>query len=328
VVADVTDQVRAEEAVRQSEARFRALVEKSQDGVCLVQADGRLAYVSPSVARILGYAPEEVAALGAADLIHPDDLATLRAYLGVGAAGPGGTQTLRCRVRHKKGHYRYLEAVATNSLHDPAIAAYVINYRDITERVRAEEALRAGEERYRALVENAPIAIWEEDLTGVAGWFKELRAAGVTDLAAHLAADPVALDYALGLVRVRDVNRAALTQNRANSKHDLITGLPRLFTPEARAAFAGELAAFWEGRTSLEYEVRAKRLDGQPMDLLVHIHVVRQDGRPDFSRVIVAGTDVTDRRRAERELAEQHALLRAVLDAIPDLIARKDAAGR
>src|SRR5205814_1736918 len=89
-----------------------------------------------------------------------------------------------------------------------------------------------------------------------------------------------------------------------------------------------ELVALWRGRTELEYESRARRLDGRPIDLIVNLHVVRsENGRPDFSRVIVTGTDITDRRRTEAALAEQHALLRSVLDAIPDFIVRKDATG-
>jgi signal transduction histidine kinase len=169
----------------------------------------------------------------------------------------------------------------------------------------AADALRASEQRFRDLVEHAPIAIWEEDFTAVGAWMDDLRGGGVTDLGDYLAANPGEVGRALGLVRVLDVNRAAVAQHAAASKEELRDRLAELFTDESRAAFAAELAALWAGQTDCEFESRTRRLDGRPLDLIIRLHVPRgPDGRPDLARVIVTGTDVTERRRLEDQLRQ------------------------
>jgi len=70
------------------------------------------------------------------------------------------------RVRRKDGVWRNIEAIAVNRLDEPAIGAIVVNYRDVTDRRRAEEALRAGEERLRHIVEHAQDLIYYCDVTG------------------------------------------------------------------------------------------------------------------------------------------------------------------
>ena len=107
----------------------------------------------------------------------------------------------------------------------------------------------------------------------------------------------------------------------------MLEALPRLFTDEARAGFAEELVALWDGRDEFEYESRGMRLDGRQSDVIVRLHVPRRDGRPDLDRIIVTCTDITARRRAEEARDREHALLQSVLNAIPDLISRKDADG-
>jgi two-component system, cell cycle sensor histidine kinase and response regulator CckA len=149
VLRDVTERRRAEKALRRSEERFRALVLNSTDVVHLLDARGVLLYESPAVTRVLGYDPEEMVGRSVADFIHPDDAERCETALAsVVAYGLSGV-TVECRVRHKDGSWRWVEAVGTNMLEDPAVEAVVINYRDISERRRAEELLRESEERLR-----------------------------------------------------------------------------------------------------------------------------------------------------------------------------------
>jgi two-component system cell cycle sensor histidine kinase/response regulator CckA len=197
----------------------------------------------------------------------------------------------------------------------------------VTEAFDATAALQESEARYRDLVEHAPIAIYEEDFTPVADWMADLRARGVTDLSDYLAKHPAEVMTAVRQVRVTDVNGEAVLQAGAASKAELLAELPRLFSEQARAGFAEELAALWAGRDEFEYESRAWRLDGRPIDVIVRLHVPRRDGRPDLQRVIVTCTDITDRRRAEEALARERDLLNTVLNAIPDRISYKNDAG-
>lgn len=134
VFVDVTEQKKAEEALRQSETRFKALVENSSDAISLVDATGKVLLSSHAVSPIFGYALEERVGKNVFELIHPDDQEQVaRVFRGLLAA-PASSATTQVRYRHKNGSWRWIEALGTNMLADPSVRAVVINYRDITER--------------------------------------------------------------------------------------------------------------------------------------------------------------------------------------------------
>ncbi|HEX6909230.1 MAG TPA: PAS domain S-box protein, partial [Longimicrobium sp.] len=139
---DITERVRIAEVLRQSEEHFRRLIENAHDITCILEGDGRMRYVSPSAARVLGYEPEALEGRDSLQFIHPDDAACVLGSLASLRAEPGGTAIAEYRFRHADGSWRNLEAVGR--LMDPAdpAAGFVSNIRDVTERRQAEEALR------------------------------------------------------------------------------------------------------------------------------------------------------------------------------------------
>jgi diguanylate cyclase (GGDEF)-like protein/PAS domain S-box-containing protein len=143
------DAERAAQALAESEARFRALIEHAADAITVVAADGTVRYASPSYERVYGIPPEQRVGASAFDRVHPEDLAALAdAFRGL-VARPGGTATAEFRVRHADGRWRHVSAVAENRLDDAAVRGVIINSRDSTERVEAEQALRESEARFR-----------------------------------------------------------------------------------------------------------------------------------------------------------------------------------
>lgn len=136
--ATVADLRSAEHNLQISEGRFRAMIERSADGIALMDMKGRLTFSSGTVLTMLGYSPDELNEKEIFEFIHPEDLQMIKAELDALLQTPGGYAERELRFRHRDGAYRWLQVTASNSLDDPAIQGFVLNYRDITGRKQAE----------------------------------------------------------------------------------------------------------------------------------------------------------------------------------------------
>jgi len=132
---DVSERVAAEDALRRSEVRFRAMIEKGHDGIALFRQDARPIYQSPAVERLLGFPLDEARI----DLVDRRDHPKVEGALAMLLASPGALAAVECRVRRRDGSRSWVEIVATNWLEDPDIGAIVVNFRDISERKSFEE---------------------------------------------------------------------------------------------------------------------------------------------------------------------------------------------
>ncbi|HUJ74154.1 MAG TPA: PAS domain S-box protein, partial [bacterium] len=164
---DITERRNAEQAVRDSEARFRALIENATDIIIILKADGSIHYQSPSVSTVMGYEANGLLGTNILSYVHPDDAAHAAQELAEGVKTPGVVKQLELRVRHKDDSWHHVAVIGRNLLHDSAVRGVVINARDVTDRVQAEHALRVSEARFRALIENAMdvVSILEADGT-------------------------------------------------------------------------------------------------------------------------------------------------------------------
>ena len=152
---DVTARRKAEEALRESEERYRALIENGHDIIVILDPEkGRIRYQSPSMERILGYAPGELAERSVFELVHPDDLPAAMREIEAAVAAPGTTRMAEYCFLHRDGSWRHLETFGRTLLPDSAAQGLVFNTRDITERKEAEDALRRSEHHFRRLIEN------------------------------------------------------------------------------------------------------------------------------------------------------------------------------
>ncbi len=139
---DLTEQKQAEEALRKSEERFRALVQNSSDVITILDANGDVRYNSPSIEQVLGYGQEELVGQSVFALLHPEDVNTVLSVFTDALSQPGRVVAPEFRIRHKNGTWVYLEAIGNNLLADPAIRGVVVNSRDVTARKQAEAALQ------------------------------------------------------------------------------------------------------------------------------------------------------------------------------------------
>ncbi len=128
--------------LRRSEERFRSLVRNSADVILILDADGTIVYETPTVERVLGYAPEQRIGTSTFEIAHPADAPWMQSMFSGLISTSGAEATADFRARHVDGTWRWLQATAKNLLDDPAVNGIVVNYRDITEQRSLEEQLR------------------------------------------------------------------------------------------------------------------------------------------------------------------------------------------
>jgi len=157
---DITKELelkRAEKALRDSAARFRALVQNSSHMVIVLDASGGITYASPAFRRMLGYREDARVGQNVFELIHPDDVVDVRARFGEHLAGLAQSAGFGFRFLAADGTWRNIEALANNLLDDPAVGGVVFNCRDVTERTRAEGQLAGQAQVLDLIARDAPL---------------------------------------------------------------------------------------------------------------------------------------------------------------------------
>jgi diguanylate cyclase (GGDEF)-like protein/PAS domain S-box-containing protein len=136
---DVTERKLAEDALQNSERRLQALIANGLDYISLLDVEGNLLWESPSSTSILGYRFNEFLGRSIFETMHPEDKIWVLPQFAAIVSEPGSRRPGTFRLRRADGSYRWIEAIVSNFLHDPAVGAIVVNYRDVTERKQAED---------------------------------------------------------------------------------------------------------------------------------------------------------------------------------------------
>ena len=259
--------------LRQSEQRFRALIENASDLVLVIDAHGMISYVSPSARRVGGYEPGELLGKSITAFIHPDDIPLALANLSALVHSPGTLQTTELRYRGKNGDAIILETVAKSAIDDPTIAGVVVNARDITERRRAE-AVRA---ELAALVASSRDAIYGTDLNGIVTVWNP----GAEQIFGHGASEVVGQPVSI-------LAPADLTDEPLQLR---------------QRALRGEAVS--------DFETVRMHKDGRRVDVAFTISPIR-DASGNVGGLSMVARDISERKRAEEELRRLNWALRAL----------------
>ncbi|MEN6472826.1 MAG: PAS domain S-box protein [Syntrophaceae bacterium] len=295
---DITSQTLAMKALEESEARYRLLAENSLDVIWTMSLDGRITYTSPSVTALLGYSQEEILALGMDDLLAAQSLAFIQDLIARELAkapeARGRSLMLEFRMRAKDGTQREVEANASWFLDDEGrYIGLQGSIRDISARKRAEEALRASEEKYRSILENMAEAYFEIDLKG--SFVFANQAAGAM------------LGYEHGELMGMNYRQYTSPQT-ANALYDVFNRIYRTGQPES----------------IMDHEVIRK--DGMRCIHQLHATLLRdKDGAPSGFSVIA--WDVTDRKQAEDALKKSEERYRSILESMQEAYYEVDLSG-
>lgn len=132
-------ELREKHILEESEKHFRSLIENSADGIALLNKEGTYTYITPSIKHILGYSQEEALKMNALDIVHPEDKTNYEKKFNELLKKKGSYTLALMRVKHKNGSWRWIESSVSNMLHDPHIQHLVLNFRDVTTRVRLQQ---------------------------------------------------------------------------------------------------------------------------------------------------------------------------------------------
>lgn len=172
VIQDITEKKRAEEALKESEARYRVLAENMVDVIWQMSPDLKFTYVSPSISRQFGYSQEEMLGQSVINLMVPDSRKqaqqafeqTMKALL---EGGDSDSRNYELELTHKDGSRMWVEITSSPAFDDDGKLVGIQGVsRDITDRKNAERQLRYSEQLFRSYVESAPLGIWEADGNG------------------------------------------------------------------------------------------------------------------------------------------------------------------
>jgi len=188
-------------------------------------------------------------------------------------------------------------------------------------------AQRETEERYRHLFEHTPIAILESDDSAVTRWLAELRARGVTDLAAYLRDHPAERAAQVLPLSIVGANAAALRMVGAATLEEAVSRLPTMVTPDVQAFREEAILGLWAGVHNLDREVMLTALDGSPRRVHAYRWFPVVDGQAQYHRAQLALVDQTATHAAQQALEAERERLSVTLRAMAEGVITSDATG-
>lgn len=163
VAKDITNLKSAQASIEASEKRFRAIIENSNDGLVMFDANGQIVYNSPALVPLLGYANGELKGRNVYDLVHKDDHEQITEKLTRLYAAPGLSLNMKLRARNNAGQWLWIEGACINLLNQPGVGAIVGNFRNITERMRIEKDREEAFALFDSIIKNINAGILIED---------------------------------------------------------------------------------------------------------------------------------------------------------------------
>jgi PAS domain S-box-containing protein len=287
LVTEISEIKRAQLALQESEERFRLTIEEAPIGMALVDPDGRFVRVNRALCEIVGYTADELTGLTFQTITHPEDLDADLELAGRLARGELARYSLGKRYVRKDGSI--VDVILSGSVlraPDSTPLHYIAQIEDVTERKRADEAVRQTQQRFELALEGADLASWDWNMTTGeirfnARW-AEMRGFRPQEVRPHV--------------------------------ESWISGIH----PDDRPAVQEALSAYLDGRTSrYEVEHRVRSKSGGWVWILDRGKVFARDERGRPTRMVGTELDITERKHIEHEqsfLAEVGPLLASSLD--------------
>ena len=287
---DITEKKIAEEKLIHNEKHFRALIENSAEGLAILSSDGLVLEMSPSGEKILGYLTSELGNIHREDIIHPEDISTVKILFNEVVNTPASLRKIEYRIKTADGELIWIACTYHNLLEEPGIYGIVLNFRDITEQKEADQALQVSEEQYRFLFYLNPQPMWIYDAESL---------------------------------QFLEVNEAAIQHYGYSADEFHRMTVKDIQLPDDEVVIPGKSG---QGDNEIDRlvsdAVSAHRTkSGDIIFVEIKSNELQYNGR--LANLVLAN-DITEKVEAEEELARERYLLRTLIDHLPDYIYVKD----
>ncbi|HEX7151962.1 MAG TPA: PAS domain S-box protein [Thermoanaerobaculia bacterium] len=304
---NITDRVLIETALRQSEMRYRRVVEDQTELIVRCLPDGTRTFVNEAYCRYNGTTAEELIGTSFFTCMDEEEQTLVRAKFAAlqpsnpvitdqhWVLAPGGVQRWHEWTDRgffdEKGRLMEIQSVG----------------RDLTEQYEAQQRLVQSEARYRRLFNSLPVAVWENDWSQVTAELARRNLTTAESFAQAVAEDPSLYAEVGTTVRVTTANPAALAMAGVADVEAFDYWLARAATPETAVRFSRHVPGllFGDRQVTMD-EYTLLRPDGEPIDVLIRI--ARSDGVGGACMMSTIAVDVTERKRIERNLLHKQEL--------------------
>jgi PAS domain S-box-containing protein len=292
LLREVEERKHAEVALRESEEKYRHLVERANDGITIIQ-DFELKYINPALASMLGYSPDEMIGTKFMKYIVPDELPKIKERYERRMKGEKVPPVYETKAYKKNGELINIELNA-GLIQFEGEPADLVFARDIGERKRAEEELKISEKRYRSVFENVSDVIFTVNSDFVLSSISPT----VEDMSGYKPEDLIG-------TAVEDLD---------------------FLTPESLERALGRMELILAGKDIgyQEYEFKAK--DGTKR--LVEVSYTPLYEKGEFNSIICVARDITERKLAEEKLRESEELYKSLVKTLPDAVTSTDLEGK
>lgn len=292
---------KTEAALRESEDRFKAVSEYSNNAICIVNEEGKVIWANEALEKLGGYTKEQICtAHSFIDFIAPESLDFVVPNFMKFAQKQAYEHHYFFYVIRSDGQKRLCEKYMTDYKEKSGKRSLAISMLDVTERVRAEELLKASEKRYQSLFEDSPTPLWEENFSKVKIEIDRLKESGVTDFSAYFSENPEAISDLFAKIEIVEINRAVVRLHKAASKEEVLSNYFALLGAGATKALALEFVNIAEGKKQFELELDAYTIAREPINVILKWEAVPDDDL--LSRVLISVTDITEMKLVEANL--------------------------
>ncbi|MEG4425558.1 MULTISPECIES: PAS domain S-box protein [unclassified Microcoleus] len=300
ITRDIRDRKIAEDVLKQSEERFRSLIEATAQIIWIANAEGELASEQPTLCAFTGQTFDDYKGGGGLNAIHPDDRSSIATAWSTAIANRS-LYEVEFRMRRYDGEYRYMSCRGVPILNaDGSIREWIGANTDITDRKQAEEALRQQQAALRdrnvllsSILESTPDIIVVKDWEG----------------------------------RYVALNSEVAKSFYGRSIEEIIgKDDSELLPPEAAVAIMAKDRQIMEAGLTESYEEEV--FNGKENTSFLTTKAPWRDAQGNIIGLIAIARNINDRKQMEAELRDRNALLKSILESTPDFIVVKDREGR